>query len=64
MNDRLRIKNTHESLFLAGIGMLALAARGSVALLTTSWVFPTEQNLWSFGYEMGQIAASARISSC
>jgi 4-amino-4-deoxy-L-arabinose transferase-like glycosyltransferase len=43
---------------LIGIVMLALAARFAVAMLTTSWVFPSNDNFWTFGYEMGQIASS------
>jgi 4-amino-4-deoxy-L-arabinose transferase-like glycosyltransferase len=46
---------------LIGILVLALGTRLAVAMLTTSWVFPTHNNFWSFGYEMGQIAASLAL---
>jgi hypothetical protein len=29
-----------------------------LAVATTSWVFPRDDNSWAFGYELGQIAAS------
>lgn len=43
---------------LAGIVVLAVGARLALAVATTSWVFPSANNWWEFGYEMGQIAAS------
>src|SRR5439155_5543357 len=43
---------------LIGIVVLALGTRLAVAMLTKSWVFPSDSNFFSFGYEMGQIAAS------
>lgn len=54
-------ENTRQFLILASIGMLALAVRGMVAQLTNSWAFSTDHNSWSFGYEMGQIAASLAL---
>jgi len=43
---------------LIGIIVLALAARFAVAMVTRSWVFPSDDNFRAFGYEMGQIASS------
>ena len=47
-----------ENFFLLSIVVLAMGARLLFAVLTTSWVFPREDNWWAFGHEMGQIAAS------
>ncbi|HUP02034.1 MAG TPA: glycosyltransferase family 39 protein [Gemmatimonadota bacterium] len=37
---------------------LAVAIRVLVGVVTTSWVFPSTDHFWQYGYEMGQIAAS------
>jgi 4-amino-4-deoxy-L-arabinose transferase-like glycosyltransferase len=42
---------------------LAFGTRFAVAMLTTSWVFPNDDNGWHFGYEMGQIAASLAMGN-
>lgn len=57
MTPMVAARGKHQTIvyYMLVIGMLALVTRTSVALLTTSWVF-TEN--WSFGYEMGEIAAS------
>jgi 4-amino-4-deoxy-L-arabinose transferase-like glycosyltransferase len=51
------------ALLLIGIVGLALGTRLAVAMLTTSWVFPSDGNFWSFGHEMGQIAASLAMGN-
>src|SRR5688572_15816418 len=43
---------------LVGIVVLALGLRLAVAVVTTSWVFPSDDNFWTYGHEMGQIASS------
>jgi 4-amino-4-deoxy-L-arabinose transferase-like glycosyltransferase len=48
---------------LIAVVVLALSARLGVAMLTNSWVFPSDDNFWSFGYEMGQIAASLAMGN-
>ena len=48
-------EKTRSAVLLLGIGVLALACRTAVAVLTTSWSFSEN---WAFGYEMGEIGAS------
>jgi 4-amino-4-deoxy-L-arabinose transferase-like glycosyltransferase len=48
---------------LIGILVLALGARLAVAIMTASWVFPSDKNFWKFGYENGQIAASLAMGN-
>jgi hypothetical protein len=48
---------------LIAIVVLALGARLAVAVLTRSWVFPSDRNFWGFAYEMGQIAASLALGN-
>ena len=52
-----------EFLVLVGVGLLAIGTRVVFAVLTTSWVFPRDNHSWSFGYEMGQIAASLAMGN-
>ena len=44
--------------FIICIIALAIGVRITVSLLTTSWVFPSKDNFWAYGHEMGQIASS------
>jgi 4-amino-4-deoxy-L-arabinose transferase-like glycosyltransferase len=56
--------STRRELFLLiGIAVFAFGTRVLVALLTTSWVFPSTKNFWEYGYEMGQIAASIALGN-
>lgn len=48
----------HTKLMLAGIVLLAIAARATVAVATRSWAIPDTDGNWGFGYEMGRIAGS------
>jgi 4-amino-4-deoxy-L-arabinose transferase-like glycosyltransferase len=48
-------KHGWEIPWLIAIVVLALGVRITVAVVTTSWVFPDR---WQYGYEMGQIADS------
>ena len=48
---------------LIGIIVLALGIRLVVAMLTSSWVFPRDNNFWQFGYEMGEIASSLAMEN-
>jgi 4-amino-4-deoxy-L-arabinose transferase-like glycosyltransferase len=50
--------NQSSKKLLIGIVVLALGARLAVAILTRSWIFPSDDNFRAFGYEMGQIASS------
>jgi hypothetical protein len=54
-------KSTDAVRFLIGILVLAATTRTAIAMLTTSWVFFKDGNSWSFGYEMGEIAASLAL---
>jgi 4-amino-4-deoxy-L-arabinose transferase-like glycosyltransferase len=56
-------RHRQEFSLLIGIVALALATRLTVAVLTTSWVFPSDGHFWEFGYEMGQIAASIAMGN-
>jgi 4-amino-4-deoxy-L-arabinose transferase-like glycosyltransferase len=48
---------------LISIVALAFGTRLAVAILTTSWVFPSDGNFWTFGHEMGQVAASLAMGN-
>jgi 4-amino-4-deoxy-L-arabinose transferase-like glycosyltransferase len=48
---------------LVAVGVLAIGTRLVFAVLTTSWVFPRDNNSWAFGHEMGQIAASLAMGN-
>jgi len=51
-------RSRREVSLLIAIVVLAFGVRLAVAIATTSWVFPSGNNNWKFGYEMGQIASS------
>jgi len=52
-----------EVSLLIGIVVLAFGVRVAVAIVTTSWVFPSGQNFWQYGHEMGQIADSLAMGN-
>lgn len=50
-----------NAIVLAGIVLLALAARIGVAALTTSWAFSDADHHFGYGHEMGQIGAALAL---
>lgn len=58
-----QIRSSRDVSLLIAIVMLAFGTRIAVAVVTASWVFPSDGNFWKYGYEMGQIAASLAMGN-